>query len=476
MLNQKKIFLKSLQKNLNENFLIGNESKLSFQNIFSYIVQINNYLIKNNLEKKIVIIQFENRFYTFIFYIAAIFSKTTICPLDPKLPEERVSKIKKLINAKKIIKKINLSEKILFDESKLNFSNHKFLITFSSGTSGDPKGIVHDSDNILGISLSYSKIAKFNKNTVILHCLPEYYMAGIVNTFFAVLSAAGKVVVIDSFNRRLLYKIWSYIHSYSINVVYLIPSIYSMITNFSTANAAEISQKNKINFFSTSNNLYPNIRKIFFKKFKIKIKSCYGITEMGGPLTNEIKPSFKTDSVGSSIRGCEIKVKKIDNKNFLLFKSKYQCKYLIINGRKKKIEIDKYGYFNSNDTGFFKKNDLILTGREKDIIKKGGEYINLKDIENIFMECHFVNEVAAIGIEDDLSDEKLYIYILTKLKKIKEKDISYLLNFVKKKMYKTERPDKIIFLKTIPKTLSGKIIKRKLKYINAQDKIREIIL
>jgi acyl-coenzyme A synthetase/AMP-(fatty) acid ligase len=92
------------------------------------------------------------------------------------------------------------------------------------------------------------------------------------------------------------------------------------------------------------------------------------------------------------------------------------------------------------------------------------------------MECHFVNEVAAIGIEDDLSDEKLYIYILTKLKKIKEKDISYLLNFVKKKMYKTERPDKIIFLKTIPKTLSGKIIKRKLKYINAQDKIREIIL
>ena len=43
-------------------------------------------------------------------------------------------------------------------------------------------------------------------------------------------------------------------------------------------------------------------------------------------------------------------------------------------------------------------------------------------------------------------------------------------------MYKTEKPDKIILIKNMPKTLSGKIIKRKLLSINAKNKIREIVL
>ena len=43
-------------------------------------------------------------------------------------------------------------------------------------------------------------------------------------------------------------------------------------------------------------------------------------------------------------------------------------------------------------------------------------------------------------------------------------------------MYKTEKPDKIVFLRKMPKTVSGKIVKRELKFINAKNKIREIIL
>jgi long-chain acyl-CoA synthetase len=473
---KKKNFLKNFINNPNYNFLTTRHESLSARRLLSYIYQINIFLEKKKLTNKTIIIQFKNRLDTFIFYLASIFSKTTICSLDPRLPRSRVNKIKNLIKAKIVLKKINLIKKDYYDLKNFNLENHNFLITFSSGTSGEPKGIVHSTDNLLGSSSSYSKLAKYNKKTRILHCLPEYYMAGIVNTFLSGFCSLSKIFIIESFNKKSIFGIWMDIEKFKINLVYLVPSIYAMIVNFFPKNAKKIIKLNKINFLSTSNNLYSSIRKTFFRKFGCKIKSCYGITEMGGPLTNETKPDLENDSVGKIIKNCKIKIKKLNNKNLLYFKSKYKCEYLIISGKKKKLELDRSGYFGSLDSGYIKNKNIILTGREKDILKKGGELIYLKDIENIILESSFVEEVAAVGIADNLSDEKLYLYIVLKKKNINTLVVNNLLSIVEKKMYKTERPDKIIFIKKMPKTLSGKIIKRKLLATNASNKIREIVL
>ena len=249
-----------------------------------------------------------------------------------------------------------------------------------------------------------------------------------------------------------------------------------MISNFSPANARQIIKKNKISFFSTGNNLYPNIRNTFFKKYQSKIKSCYGITEMGGPLTNEIKPNLVHDSIGKLINGCKIKIKEINNKKILFFKSEYICQSLLVNNKTQKIKVDAQGYYNSGDTGFIEKNDIIITGREKDILKKGSELIYLKDIENIIIGCDFIIDVAAVGIDDELSDEKLNIYLTSNLKKITKKNIDHLVEEIRENMYKTELPDKIIFIKKMPKTMTGKIIKRKLLSMNVSNKIKEVFL
>jgi len=198
---------------------------------------------------------------------------------------------------------------------------------------------------------------------------------------------------------------------------------------------------------------------------------------MGGPLTNESVGNLHHDSAGKIISGCSCKVKRLNDLNFLFFKSKFTCKFLIINGKKRKISLDGQGYFNSQDTGYIEKNNIYLTGREKDILKKGGELILLKDIENNFLTCSFVEEVAAVGIDDDLSDEKLNLYFVLNQKKSSfQNSIKILLKIIEKKLYKTEKPDKIILIKKMPKTISGKIIKRQLLSINAKDKIREVIL
>lgn len=311
--------LKIFKDNLDRDCIFSGKHTIKFKRLLSYIWQINNFLKKNRLDNKVIVTQFENRTTTLIFYIATIFSKTTICPLDPKLPKARVNKILKLINSQKVIKKINLTNDNFFDDKLFNLNDHDFLITFSSGTSGEPKGILHSSDNILGISYSYCKLVKFNRKTKILHCLPEYYMAGIVNNFIAGLFGLAQIYVIDSFGKKSIFDIWFNIEKYKINLVYLVPSIYSMITSFSPKNAIKIIKKNKIKFLATSNNLYTSIRKNFFRKFKVKIRSCFGITEMGGPLTNEKSGDLKNDCGGVLINGCKVKIKKINRKKVFFF-------------------------------------------------------------------------------------------------------------------------------------------------------------
>lgn len=172
----------------------------------------------------------------------------------------------------------------------------------------------------------------------------------------------------------------------------------------------------------------------------------------------------------------KLKLKKLIEKKYFFFKSNFMCKNILEDGKKKKLKLDINGYFNSQDTGYIKNNKLFLTGRERDILKKGGELIQLKDIENTILNCRFIKEVAAISVSDELSDEKLYLYVVFNPKEFKQSNIFFLLNIIQKKMYKTEKPDKIIIVKKMPKTLSGKIIKRKLISINVKDKIREIIL
>ena len=80
---EKNKFLKLIINNLKRDCIICSNKKINYENLIFYIIKINNFLTKNKLENKTIIIQLENRLHTFLFYLAAIFSKTTICQVIP---------------------------------------------------------------------------------------------------------------------------------------------------------------------------------------------------------------------------------------------------------------------------------------------------------------------------------------------------------------------------------------------------------
>ena len=125
------------------------------------------------------------------------------------------------------------------------------------------------------------------------------------------------------------------------------------------------------------------------------------------------------------------------------------------------------GYFETGDCGYYDQNRLYYTGRSKELIKVGGELVSLNLIENIVLKSNLIFECAALGIKDVLSGEKIILFVVFKKKKISNK-INRLFNYLKKNLKTIELPKKIVPIPEMPKTKSGKIIKREISdmYLN----------
>jgi crotonobetaine/carnitine-CoA ligase len=104
---------------------------------------------------------------------------------------------------------------------------------------------------------------------------------------------------------------------------------------------------------------------------------------------------------------------------------------------------------------------LYFLGREKDIIKKKGENISAVEVEKIINRHPNVFESAVIGVESELGDEEIKAFIVKeKNKELSKKEIK---KWCIKFLAEFKVPRYIIFRKSLPKNITGKILKGKLK-------------
>ena len=134
------------------------------------------------------------------------------------------------------------------------------------------------------------------------------------------------------------------------------------------------------------------------------------------------------------------------------------------NGYLNKSEINKMsiidGWYFTKDTGFFDKNgDLYVTGRVDDMIITGGENVSPVEIENILSLHEDVLEVVIVGLEDEKWGQKISAFIKCS-KKINIKSLDE--HCKKSKLANFKRPKSYFFIREIPKSPTGKILRRKI--------------
>ncbi|XP_062267120.1 acetyl-coenzyme A synthetase 2-like, mitochondrial [Platichthys flesus] len=126
------------------------------------------------------------------------------------------------------------------------------------------------------------------------------------------------------------------------------------------------------------------------------------------------------------------------------------------------------GYFYTGDGAYRSKEGYYqITGRLDDVINVSGHRIGTAEIEDVVNQCSAVAESAVIGISHDIKGQGVYAFVvLKKSADAQESDVSrQLKEAVSKKIAKYACPDHIQIVKRLPKTRSGKIMRRVLRKV-----------
>ncbi len=132
----------------------------------------------------------------------------------------------------------------------------------------------------------------------------------------------------------------------------------------------------------------------------------------------------------------------------------------------KSEELWKYGWLHTGDIASITPDSYIqVADRSKDVIKTGGEWVSSLEVENIIAHMEGISEVAVVGLPDPRWDERPHALVVVKAgyeEKITADEVKrFMQPWVERgDITKWFIPDKIAFVKEIPKTSVGKIDKK----------------
>ena len=187
----------------------------------------------------------------------------------------------------------------------------------------------------MGSAITYGNLVEYDELSKIYHCLPMHYNAGILNTFFSAVFYGSEIYIGSQISIIALINFWDNLIKFNINSIHIVPEIANALSRINVDRELinEISKIDKI--ISTGSHLYEETKENFEKKYKKRILSCYGLTEIGGPITLQSwEDTFDENSVGRLANNIKLKILKKNNYNLIYVKTPYLFNsYLLPNGK-----------------------------------------------------------------------------------------------------------------------------------------------
>lgn len=345
--------------------------------------------------------------------------------------------------------------------------NGPFNIIYSSGTTGVPKGILHD-HMMRAVQMERVELNGYDDKARTLLSTPLYSNTTIV-ALLPTLVGGGTVVLMKKFDAR---EYLALVEREKCTHTMLVPVQYKRIMDVADFNTFDLTSMEMK--FSTSAPLRADVKADVLARFPGGLTEYYGLTEGGGTTVLQAHTfPDKLHTVGTPAPGVELKFIDDHGNEVASGQTGEICgrSSAMMSGYFGKDDLtkeylwhDKEGhtFFRSGDMGVLDDDGfLVLTDRKKDMIISGGLNIYANDLELILLQDEDVTDAAVIGIPSDAWGETPIGLVV--VRDNANRSCSEILELANQKLGKSQRLSAVNFVDKLPRSSIGKILKRELR-------------
>ncbi len=338
-------------------------------------------------------------------------------------------------------------------------ANGMVQLLYTSGTTGEPKGVLHTSNTLLGAILPFIERMRFTDRDVVFMPSPLAHQFGFAYGMMLGAVLGIPVILLDIWHPR--------------RAVELIEQYRATFTAASTPFLADLAQFDDVDkrdlralrLFATSGApIPPSVVKQAQENLGVAVVASWGMSECCSATTTLLSGHKVRESDGIAVPGFEVKVvddsgREVPRGTEGLLRVRCASMFVGYLKRPQLYAVDEQGWFSTGDIARMDEEGYIrICGRDKDIVIRGGENIPVVEIEAALYRMPGVLEAAIVGMPDPRLGERACAFVATQPGA--QVDMPAMRAFLEaQQISKNFWPERLEVLDQLPRNPTGKVLK-----------------
>jgi acyl-CoA synthetase (AMP-forming)/AMP-acid ligase II len=331
------------------------------------------------------------------------------------------------------------------------------MVLHTSGSTGVPKRVPILQRNLGASAQNIARTYELTPDDVSVCVMPLFHVHGLVASVLSTFWSGGTVVLPAKFSPL---SFWRMVRDTGATWFSAVPTIHQLL--LTRAGGQRPAGAESLRFIRSCSAALPaKMMQEMEKVFGVPVLEAYGMTEAAHQMCSNPLPPHKRKP-GSVGPGTGIKVSIMNSAGKHLTAGHRGG--VVIQGPNVVREYENNpeathksftdGWFHTGDQGYLDEDGyLVLTGRIKELINRGGEKISPREIDEILLAHPAVAEAVAFGVPHSTWGEEVEAAVVLR----SQQDEGTILAFCKERLAEFKRPKKLHIVEKIPRTATGKI-------------------